>query len=294
MRYILGLLLVMQATYSAPSSFGAGDLSKQKPYGLSASEKFILKNKQSIKKLQQNNINQKQVSTNIQNDISVLREMFVSSSTSINQKNNNLNQIFSAIDKNITDILLDAQYKNDEIEKLKEKIEVLNSSNEVLKTSLFALKDIILNINNSFVSKEELEDVKKSIAKNKKNNKKKKLPLQDIQKKAHKLYKNKKYFEASKNYKILVKNKYRPANSNFRLGEIAYYQKKYKSSIEYYTKSVALYDKAKYMPTLLYHTAISYIRTNDKKNAKPFLNAIMQNFPKSKEARLAKKELGKF
>lgn len=294
MRHILGFLFVIQTIYSAPSSFGAGDLSKENPYGLSPSEKFILKNKQNVKKLQQTSVSQKQVYTNIQNDISVLREMFVSSSTSINQNNNNFNKIFVSIDKNITDILLNSQYQNDEIEKLKDKIEALSSSNEILKTSLFALKDIILNINNSFVSKEELEDVKKSITQKKKNNKKKKLSLQDIQKKAHKLYKKKKYSEASKNYKILVKNKYRPANSNFRLGEIAYYQKKYKSSIKYYTTSVALYDKAKYMPTLLYHTAISYIRTKDKKNAKPFLNAIMQNFPKSKEARLAKKELGKF
>ena len=44
MQYILGLLFTLQIIYSAPSSFGAGDLSQKKPYGLSSNEKFILKN----------------------------------------------------------------------------------------------------------------------------------------------------------------------------------------------------------------------------------------------------------
>ena len=40
-----------------------------------------------------------------------------------------------------------------------------------------------------------------------------------------------------------------------------------------------------YMPKLLYHTAISFDKIGDTKNANKFYNALRQAYPDSKEAK---------
>ena len=48
-------------------------------------------------------------------------------------------------------------------------------------------------------------------------------------------------------------------------------------------------DKAKYMPTLLLHTAQSFNAIKDTKNYNKFLDSLISNYPTSKEAQNAKK-----
>merc|ERR1711916_2813 len=87
----------------------------------------------------------------------------------------------------------------------------------------------------------------------------------------------------------LVEENYRPAESNYYLGEISYYRKQYKTAIKYFKKSALLYDKAKYMPRLLLHSAISFEKTGDIENASVFYNTLLDNFPNSSEAKEVKK-----
>jgi len=101
------------------------------------------------------------------------------------------------------------------------------------------------------------------------------------------------YSEAKKRFTITDTKAYKPAASNYYLGEIAYYTKQYKDAIFYYKKSAGLYDKASYMDTLLLHTAISLDETRKKDQAKVFYENIIENYPEKKTAKIAQDRLRK-
>jgi TolA-binding protein len=104
----------------------------------------------------------------------------------------------------------------------------------------------------------------------------------------------KKYFKyAIPTFEKLVELNYKPAESNFYLGEMWYVRKKYDLAISHYKKSAILYDKAAYMPTLLLHSAISFEMTNDKDNARSFYSTLIDLYPSSNESKVAKKNLSK-
>ena len=101
------------------------------------------------------------------------------------------------------------------------------------------------------------------------------------------------YNSAIPKYEKLVEVNYKPAESNFYLGEMWYIRKKYDLAISHFKKSAVLYDKAAYMPTLLLHSAISFENTKDKENAKNFYSTLIDLYPSSSEAGIAKKNLTK-
>lgn len=101
------------------------------------------------------------------------------------------------------------------------------------------------------------------------------------------------YSEAKKRFSITDTKGYKPAASNYYLGEIAYYTKQYDDAIFYYKKSAGLYDKASYIDTLLLHTAISLEKTGEKAQAKIFYENIIENYPEKKTAKIAKQKLQK-
>jgi TolA-binding protein len=103
----------------------------------------------------------------------------------------------------------------------------------------------------------------------------------------------KNYNSAIPKYEKLVEVNYKPAEGNFYLGEMWYIRKKYDLAISHFKKSAVLYDKAAYMPTLLLHSAISFENTKDKDNAKNFYSTLIDLYPSSNEATIAKKNLTK-
>ena len=107
------------------------------------------------------------------------------------------------------------------------------------------------------------------------------------------LFQKKRYDEAKKRFEITDTNGYKPAASNYYMGEIAYYTKRYEDAIFYFKKSAGLYDKASYIDTLLLHTAISLEKTGDKKQARRFYENIVANYPGKRTARIAKSKLEK-
>ena len=72
------------------------------------------------------------------------------------------------------------------------------------------------------------------------------------------------------------------------MGEIAYSQKSYSSAIEHYKASIALFDKAAYTPTLLYHTGSSFEKLGKLKEAQGFYKALKDSYPDSPEAKKIK------
>ncbi len=103
----------------------------------------------------------------------------------------------------------------------------------------------------------------------------------------------KQYAEAQKRFMLADSKGYKPAASNYYLGEIAYYTNKYEDAIFYFKKSAGLYDKASYIDTLLLHTAISLEKTGDKGQAKIFYENIVENYAGKKTADIAKQKLSK-
>jgi len=118
-------------------------------------------------------------------------------------------------------------------------------------------------------------------------------PTSKIYSEGVRLFVKQRYDEAEKRFVITDKKGYKPAASNYYLGEIAYYTKKYEDAIFFYKKSVSLYDQASYIDVLLLHTAISLEKTGDKAQAKTFYRNIIDNYPDKKSARIAKEKLKK-
>lgn len=105
---------------------------------------------------------------------------------------------------------------------------------------------------------------------------------------AKKEFDEKNYNSAIPKYEKLVKANYKPAESNFYLGEMWYMRKKYDLAIYYFKKSAVLYDNAAYMPILLLHSAVSLENIKDKENAKSFYSTLIELYPSSDEAKIAK------
>ncbi len=175
------------------------------------------------------------------------------------------------------------------------------------------IKDLGLmidKINESYVSREELQALLKGkkitsakVSPSRKVSKKEehskdnkdlnKRPTAKIYSEGVRLFIKQRYDEAEKRFTITDTKGYKPAASNYYLGEIAYYTKKYEDAIFYFKKSAGLYDQASYIDVLLLHTAISLEKTGDKSQAKSFYKNIIDNYPDKKSAGIAKKKLKK-
>ena len=105
------------------------------------------------------------------------------------------------------------------------------------------------------------------------------------------LFVKKRYDEAKKRFTLTDTKGYKPAASNYYLGEIAYYTKVYDDAVFYFKKSAGLYDKASYIDTLLLHTAISLEKNGEKEQARAFYENIVENYAGKKTASIAKDKL---
>jgi len=176
-------------------------------------------------------------------------------------------------------------------------------SNDALLQKLAAMID---DINENYVSKEELQKAlnnksvpKKSTAKSSVSTEKK--AKDSLQGKSNaklysegvRLFVKKRYDESQKRFTVTDTKGYKPAASNYYLGEIAYYTKKYEDAIFYFKKSAGIYDQASYIDTLLLHTAVSLEKSGDKGQAKTFYKNIIENYSGKKSAKIAKQRLKK-
>jgi len=181
-------------------------------------------------------------------------------------------------------------------------------SNDALLQKLAAMID---DINENYVSKEELQKALGKKSEYKKSGSKKntantsvkadKKETNSLQGKSNaklysegvRLFVKKRYSEAHKRFTITDTQGYKPAASNYYLGEIAYYTKKYEDAIFYFKKSAGIYDQASYIDTLLLHTAVSLEKNGDKGQAKAFYENIIENYSGKKSAKIAKQRLKK-
>jgi TolA-binding protein len=101
----------------------------------------------------------------------------------------------------------------------------------------------------------------------------------------------KRYAEAKKRFEILEGRNYKPASTQFYLGEIAYRTGRYDDAIKHYQKSAELNENAAYMDRLLLHTGIALEKSGDKEQARNFFQAIVDGYPGTASASVAKRHL---
>jgi len=172
----------------------------------------------------------------------------------------------------------------------------LSSKND--NTALLKELGVMIDkINADYVSKKELQDVlakyKLSEVKTSTQHLNTKTKSKDLYNQSMKLYINKNYKEAVKGFVLCDKRGYKVAQSNFYLGEIAYYTKDYESALFYYKKSAGISSTSSYMPVLTLHTAISLDKLGQKNQAKLFYQNVIDTYPKTKSAQISKDRLQK-
>lgn len=309
------LLLSTIAISEEISVFGAGNLDSNKPYGLTTTEKYILKNKNELNTI---DTKVKDVKTTIE---------------SVNQRIDGLESIYEGDSKKLNDAVLQlndltkkSEINSIEIEKIKTvtaqilQIQEENNTNnnknfENLKLAIAKLEKLINAINSSYISEKEFKSNMEQFVTKEEFDKLKKLvikeePSQNLSKESSQLSKedltlsNAELLEKAKDlftkdyftpaipiFEDLIAKNYKPAESNFYLGEIWYYRKRYNDAINYFKKSALLYDKASYMPKLLLHSAISFENIKDLENAASFYSTLINVYPNSTEAQTANKNL---
>ena len=314
LKFLLLLSIAITTLLNAePSAFGAGDLNSKSPYGLTETEKSILKNKKLLKEIKNNSYNQV-------SEIDSLRERIDGLQTIIeglNKKSQDQKIMFKSFQEAYrldqqslqrSDMHMSAKEKEykEIVEKLAAGVKANDENVNQLMLAITELSIIIDTINSSYVSKEEhnnlvneLNELKALVVSQlKAMDSATQNPFEDktnaqVAKEAKVLYDAKKYTKASTYYEYLIQKSYKPARSNYMIAESYYYKEQYKKALAHYKESASLYSKADYMPTLMLHTAIAMDKTGDKTNAKKFYNAVIKKFPNSNSAKVAKKRVAK-
>jgi len=264
-RYLFLLLLVSSATlFAEPSVYGFGSSSSGSAEGSTSSRNMIIQNKNMIASLKRQIAEQ-------------------------NERIDGLTSIIEGLSAALGEVQGSA-------------INTASAGSGNDNTSLLKeLGTMIDKINDNYVSKEELKKALKAKDKYGSPQKEKitskesltNIATSKLYSEGVRLFVKKRYSEAKKRFSITDIKGYKPAASNYYLGEISYYTKKYEDAIFYFKKSAGLYDKASYIDVLLLHTAISLEKTGDKGQARIFYKNIIANYKGKKSAKIAREKLKK-
>ncbi|AXK48298.1 hypothetical protein CRU87_00640 [Aliarcobacter trophiarum LMG 25534] len=308
MKKIIPLLFVITSLTVAEEVSVYGASNQDSSYGLSASEKHILKNQSNISNL----------SSKLEEINSLVK--------SINGRLEGLESTYEGDSRKLNDLSLKLNQSSD----LASNEAVSNASQSdlnSLKAALSKLTTMVNKINSEYVSsteleknmqqfvtREEFEAVKKAMGiktpqgssktivetkekavdtSSSSNELKTAEDRAKFMVEAKKDYDSKIYNSAIPKFEKLVEINYKPAENNYYLGDMWFKRKKYDQAIVYYKKSAMLNDKASYMPTLLLNSGISFENTKDKDNARNFYSTLIELYPNSQEAKVAKTNLNK-
>ncbi len=285
---IIWLIAINSLLAAEPSAYGAGNLESNNPYGLTSSEQYILKNKQKVKTLDQSVGNVKIQLSTINESYEGLRSV----TEAVGLKISKMDKKIRVLDERATAERESIVVLNQDLADLKtyvnESRELQDKNQERIKLVLAELSSLIDSINTNYVSKAALVKLENKLSKSSKEKKQVAISNKSgsvLLKEGVALFKKKSYNESKIRFLELAKINYKPARSNFYLGEISYAQKSYRDAIKFYKKSISLYDKAEYIPKLLYHTGISFNKLKENAQSKQFFDALKQGYPNSKEAK---------
>ncbi|WP_198305376.1 tetratricopeptide repeat protein [Arcobacter vandammei] len=322
-KYFLSLLVV--SSISVAEEVSVYGNSSSSSYGLSSTEKHIMKNQSNISDLSSKVGDLKSLVDSINNRLEGLESTSEGDSKRLNATSKKVDDLISRVNSSSLDVDSSSSSSNQTADS------DLTATVNNLKASVTKLTALVNKINSEYVSSNELEkNMKQFITREEFEALKKSLgvktqtvtPTKSSDKKdtavqtdttvvtavaepktaeekskfmaeAKKDYDAKNYNSALPKYQKLVDINYKPAESNFYLAEMWYVRKKYDVAINHFKKSAMLNDKAAYMPTLLLHSAISFENTKDNENAKNFYSTLIDLYPNSSQAKDAKTRLSK-
>ena len=264
-KVLISVVALASTLYAyEPSVYGAGDINSASPYGLTETEQAVLDNKKMIQRL----------------------------FNKITEQQRKIDGLTSIIEG-----------QNREIVELKEQLEVVSNTpaptnsydNNETYSLLLQLSQTVDTINNNYVTRDEVKKILAGSRPSSSQNSNLGSPIAsnsaDIYRKGVQLFGRRSYNASKEKFEQALAQNYKPASSNYYLGEIAYYTHNYNDAIAYYKQSASLYDKASYMPVLYLHTAIALEKTGQKSQAKGFFQYVIENYPKTRSASIARKHL---
>ena len=251
--YIVASFLVATTIYANEVSvYGAGDMSSKTPYGLTKNEQILFDKTKEIDKLNVDFTLLKQELSSVKEQLEGTRSVLEGTNNKIGRSDSELQGIDAKIVK-VEESLQSFQKELDALkEQLNSSIKINEDNNKKITTALKELSSLIDSINNSYVSKKDLESFETQSEK-KSENLQSELESKsgaELMKEARELADSNRLDDAKSRYLILLKKNYMPARNNFNLGEIAYKQEDWNNAIAYYKVSIELYDKADYIPKL--------------------------------------------
>lgn len=327
-RYVSSFIILATTVFANEVSvFGAGNLNEKNPYGLNSSEKHILKNQKKISNISSKVNDIISSLDSVSRRLEGLESTYEGDSSKLNSAVLRMNKLMEKVDVS-SELANQNSSDTAEIRSVSKQLLSMNEKNEKqMKASISKLKKLIHKISNlvnkinneyvsanelkrnmgQFVTKAEFQELKNLLnkqtvsTKSKTRVKEKKEVKKDLSSsdkatilKTAKIEFKKLYFsKAIPKFEQLISLNYKPAESNYYLGEMWYVRKKYDLAISHFKKSAILYDKATYMPTLLLHSAISFEKTNDMENAKSFYATLIDLYPNASESKIANKNLSK-
>lgn len=281
-----------------PSAFGAGNLDHSDPYGLTTSEKVILENKNSLRKVE--------VKTNNQaNEVESLRERLDGLQSIIENLSRKAHSNQVIIDQMNAKKAENADATSEYEKRLSGVSQTNSESIEKIKVLLAEISQQVDSINSKYVTKDELNallgQMKSASSKGQKTSSAKEeksvstelsaMSTTEISSAAQAFYDKKYYTNAIEYYNYLIEKNYKPAFAHYMIADMNFRRKNYDEAISYYKQSATLYSDASYMPELMLNTAISMEATGDTANAKAFYKGVVAKYPDSSEAKKAQKQL---
>jgi len=80
-------------------------------------------------------------------------------------------------------------------------------------------------------------------------------------------------------------------NAQFWIGETYYLKKDFEKAILEYEKAIAKYPEGDKIPAALFKQALAFLELGDKTNARSLLKRVIERYPNSEQAEMAKKRL---
>jgi len=263
-----------------PSVYGAGDINSANPYGLTQTEQSILANKKTLQMLynkmteQQRKIDGLTTVIEGQNkEILELKEQLESQLNQQKSSSDDANRTYTMLlelGKSI-DNINNTYVKRDELQNL---LAGVNRPSQTLDSSTFTSSQMSTPLENNSVDPNPVD-----------------ANPADIYRKGVQLFSTRSYSAAKARFEQMVAINYKPAASNYYLGEIAYYTHNYQDAVSYYKLSASLYDQASYMDVLFLHTAISLDKSGEKEQARSFYQHVIDTYPNKKSAAIARNRI---
>jgi tol-pal system protein YbgF len=116
----------------------------------------------------------------------------------------------------------------------------------------------------------------------------------DLYKDAYEIFQKGDFEGARKKFGAFLKqypNAELSGNAQFWIGETYYQKKDFEKAILEYEKAISKYPESSKIPAALFKQALAFLELGDKTNARNLLRKVIERFPNSEQAEMAKKKL---